>query len=99
SRIMLADVIRNSIESARPAMQAAEHNVAVSLPAEPVYLDGDLTRLAQVFSNLLTNSAKYTERGGHISVSAQVRGAEVEASVRDGGLGLPTDARHTLCDT
>jgi len=98
SRILLSDVIRNSIESARPAMQAAEHDLAVSLPPEPVYLDGDLTRLAQVFSNLLTNSAKYTERGGHISVSAQVLGADVEVSVRDDGIGIPPEAIDHIFD-
>jgi len=98
SRILLSDVIRNSIESARPAIQAAEHKLVVSLPAEPVYLDGDLTRLAQVFSNLLTNSAKYTERGGHIWVSAQLHGTQTEVSVRDDGIGIPPEAIDHIFD-
>jgi two-component sensor histidine kinase len=98
SRILLSDVIRNSIESARPAIEAAGHKLAVSLPAEPVYLDGDLTRLAQVFSNLLTNSAKYTERGGHVSVAARLRGTEIEISVRDDGIGIPPEAIGHIFD-
>jgi signal transduction histidine kinase len=52
-------------------------------------LDADLTRLAQVFSNLLTNSAKYTERGGHIWLAAERRGGEVVVSVRDTRIGIP----------
>jgi len=98
SRITLADVIRNSIESARPSIQAAEHKLSVSLPSEQVYVDGDLTRLAQVFSNLLTNSAKYTEHGGHISVSAQQNGTEIEVSVRDDGIGIPPEAIDHIFD-
>ena len=54
-----------------PLIEAAGHELTVSLPPEPVYLDADLTRLAQVFSNLLTNSAKYTERGGRIWLTAE----------------------------
>ena len=98
SRITLADVIRNSIESARPSIQAAEHKLSVSLPSEQAYVDGDLTRLAQVFSNLLTNSAKYTEHGGHIWVSAQQNGTEIEVSVRDDGIGIPPEAIDHIFD-
>ena len=70
---------------------AAGHELTVSLPTEPVCLDADLTRLAQVFANLLTNSAKYTERGGHIWLAAERRGKDVFVSVRDNGIGIPTD--------
>ena len=54
-----------------------------------MFLDADLTRLAQVLSNLLTNSAKYTERGGRIWLDAERRGDEVVVSVRDTGIGIP----------
>jgi PAS domain S-box-containing protein len=98
TRVLLAEVIGNSIESARPAIQAADHKLSVSLPTEPIYLDGDLTRLAQVFSNLLTNSAKYTEPGGHIWVTAEPRESAIEVSVRDDGIGIPTDALFHIFD-
>ncbi len=70
SPITLADVIEIAVETARPAIDEAAHALTVSLPPDAVYLDADLTRLAQVFSNLLTNSAKYTERGGTITLTA-----------------------------
>ena len=74
SRVLLADVVSSAVETARPLIEAAGHQLTVSLPPEPVCLDADLTRLAQVFGNLLTNSAKYTERGGHIWLTAERRG-------------------------
>ena len=70
----------------------------MSLPAEPLFLDADLTRLAQVFSNLLTNSAKYTERGGRIRLEAKRQGGEVVVSVRDNGIGIPAAAIPRLFD-
>ncbi len=70
ARVPLAAVIDSAVETARPAIEAEGHELTVSLPAEPLFLDADLTRLAQVFSNLLTNSAKYTPPGGHIWLTA-----------------------------
>lgn len=61
-------------------------------------LDADLTRLAQVFSNLLTNSAKYTDRGGHIWLTAERCEVEVAISARDTGIGIPADALPRLFD-
>jgi PAS domain S-box-containing protein len=98
TRVLLAEVIANSIESARPAIQAADHKLSVSLPTEPIYIDGDLIRLAQVFSNLLTNSAKYTEPNGHIWVTAESREGAIEVSVRDDGIGIPPDALFHIFD-
>ena len=101
SRVLLADVVSSAVETARPAIEAAGHELTVSLPPEPVHLDADLTRLAQVFGNLLTNSAKYTQRGGHIWLTAERRGEEVVVSVRDNGIGIPAESlaqhlRHVL---
>lgn len=90
--VTLAEVIRSAIETADSAIKTAGHKLTVDLPPEPIHLNADLTRLAQVFSNLLTNSAKYTEYGGQIWVTARCEGAEVEISVRDTGIGiLPND--------
>jgi PAS domain S-box-containing protein len=98
SRLLLSAVVSSAVETARPAIDAAGHELTVLLPPEPIFLDADLTRLAQVFSNLLTNSAKYTERGGHIWLTAERRGREVVVTVRDNGIGIPADALPRIFD-
>lgn len=92
SRVLLADVVGSAVETARPAIEAAEHRLVVSLPSDPIFLHADLTRLAQVFSNLLSNSAKYTKPGGCISFTAQRQDSEIVVSVTDTGIGIPADA-------
>jgi signal transduction histidine kinase len=79
SRLLLSDVVNSAIETARPLIEAAGHTLAVSLPREPIHLDGDLTRLSQVFSNLLANSAKYTDPHGQIFVDV-IRRQETSSS-------------------
>jgi CheY-like chemotaxis protein/anti-sigma regulatory factor (Ser/Thr protein kinase) len=84
----LAEVVAAAVESAGPVVEAAGHTLTVDLPPGPVHLDADQTRLAQVFSNLLTNAAKYTERGGDIRLAAERRDGGVVVSVRDTGIGI-----------
>ena len=67
------------------------HELTVTLPEQPIIVDADLTRLAQVFSNLLNNSAKYTDRGGHIWLTAERQGSDVVVSVKDTGIGIAAD--------
>ncbi|HEX4611272.1 MAG TPA: PAS domain S-box protein, partial [Urbifossiella sp.] len=98
SRILLADALSSAVETARPVIEAAGHELTTDLPADPVTLDADLTRLAQVFSNLLTNSAKYTERGGRIALAARRDGAEVVVTVTDTGIGIPAEALPRIFD-
>ncbi|HET6423610.1 MAG TPA: ATP-binding protein [Planctomycetaceae bacterium] len=97
-RIALTEIVHTAVETARPAIQAEDHHLQISLPAEPLFLFADLTRLAQVFSNLLTNSAKYTPRGGTISLSAEQQRDEVVVSVRDNGIGIPREAMGQIFD-
>jgi PAS domain S-box-containing protein len=103
ARVTLADVVGSAVETARPLIEAARHELVVTLPPEPVVLDADLTRLAQVLSNLLTNSAKYTEAGGKIWLTAELASRERERpevilSVRDTGIGIPAEALPTIFD-
>jgi PAS domain S-box-containing protein len=98
SHVLLADVVSSAIETARPVIEDEGHELSVSLPQRPVLLDADLTRLAQVFSNLLTNSAKYTPRSGRIWLSAEQRGGEVVVSVRDTGIGIPAKSLRNIFD-
>jgi PAS domain S-box-containing protein len=85
------DVLRGALETARPLIEAREHALEVALPAAPLPLQGDGTRLAQVFSNLLNNAARYTPRGGRIRVDAGCEAGEIVARVSDDGLGIPAD--------
>jgi signal transduction histidine kinase len=89
-RTALTDVLANAIEASRPLIEAHAHDLQVEVhPAVPVIVDGDPHRLAQIFSNLLSNSAKYTDRGGQITVSLACEGGEAVVSVRDTGIGIP----------
>lgn len=97
-RIALADVIQGAIESSRPIVEQSNHLLIVSLPAPPIYLNGDLVRLAQVFLNLLINAAKYTDRGGRIWLSVEVAGDEAVVSVKDSGMGIAPEKLPRLFD-
>jgi PAS domain S-box-containing protein len=98
ARVLLADVVGSAVETVRPLIDAGGHTLNVSIPPEPVYLDADLTRLAQVFGNLLANSAKYTPHGGHIRLVAERCGDEVGVTVRDDGIGIPAESLGRIFD-
>ncbi|WP_168221614.1 PAS domain S-box protein [Aquisphaera giovannonii] len=97
-KVPLADVVSAAVETARPALDQAGHEFRVALPPEPVYLDADLTRLAQVFANLLTNAAKYTEPGGRVTLAAEVRDGDVSVEVSDSGIGIPAESLPRIFD-
>jgi CheY-like chemotaxis protein/two-component sensor histidine kinase len=86
--VTLASVVEAALEASRPAIEAGNHALEVALPATQVYLDADPVRLAQVFSNLLTNAAKYTDRGGRLRLSARIEGPDVAVSMEDNGIGV-----------
>jgi signal transduction histidine kinase len=90
--VELAAVCETALETSRPVIEAGRHELTVSLPSEPVLLEADPLRLAQVLSNLLNNAAKYTEDGGRIRISAERRGGEVVVSVEDNGIGIAPEA-------
>ena len=95
-RIELGQVIQAAIEASRPLVEAKAHRLSLSPLPFPVHLDADLTRLVQVFTNLVNNAAKYTDRGGHISISAEREGSQVAVTVADNGSGIPVGARAKL---
>jgi CheY-like chemotaxis protein len=90
--------VNSAIETVRPLVDAGGHSLTVSLAEPPIFLDADLTRLAQVFGNLLTNSAKYTRKGGRIWLSSKRQGTEVAVIVRDTGKGIPREALPHIFD-
>jgi PAS domain S-box-containing protein len=88
-RIDLADAINSAIETSRPLIEESGHQLETALDHQPMPLDADLTRLAQVFLNLLNNSAKYTAAGGRIWLSSARDGDCAVVRVRDSGVGIP----------
>lgn len=96
--VVLSDVVSSAVETARPSIDNAEHHLEVILPPEPVRLDADLTRLAQVLGNLLTNAAKYTPKRGAITLRAEPRPGEVVISVEDNGIGLHKESLNSIFD-
>jgi signal transduction histidine kinase len=87
-RIDLRTVLRSAVETIEPLSQAAGHVMALNLPATPLWVYADFTRLAQAFGNLLNNAVKYTDHGGRISVSATVDVDEAVVDVSDTGIGI-----------
>jgi PAS domain S-box-containing protein len=97
-RADLAEVLQAAVEASRPLIEAAGVELTVALPAEPIHVDADVTRLAQVFTNLLNNAAKFTERGGHVWLTADRQGSDVVVSVRDTGIGIPAEMLSKVFD-
>jgi PAS domain S-box-containing protein len=90
-RVELAKVVSIAVEGSRPLLEKWEHKLRVTLPPEPIYLDADLTRLAQVLLNLLNNAAKYTDRGGRVWLTAAQEREEAILRVKDTGIGIPQE--------
>jgi PAS domain S-box-containing protein len=90
-RIELASVVQHAVEMCRPLAQCAKHEITVTFPPEPIYVNADPVRLAQVFSNLLNNSCKYTEPEGRIGLTAERQGSDVVVTVEDNGTGIPPE--------
>lgn len=88
-RLELAKALGQAVETSRPTIEQAGHDLLIDVPSGPISVDADMTRLAQVFCNLLNNAAKYTEPGGQIRLSVRRHGAEAVVSVRDNGVGIP----------
>ena len=88
-RVELSVVVRNAVETSHPLLAQMGHDLSLDVPPVPIYVDGDMTRLAQVVSNLLNNAAKYTGRGGRIRLSAEQQGSEAVVTVEDNGVGIP----------
>jgi signal transduction histidine kinase/CheY-like chemotaxis protein len=98
-RVDLGSVVQDAVETSRSLIETAGHHLTVNLSPKPVTVMADRTRLAQVFANLLNNSAKYTAPGGNIALSVERQGTDVVVSVKDDGMGIPRDMLPRIFDT
>jgi len=98
SQITLQTVVDHAVESTQPLIAAANHRLELQVAEQPVWLDGDLTRLAQVLSNLLSNAAKYTPPGGTIVLFAGVEGDHAVMRVSDSGRGIAPAMQERIFD-
>lgn len=96
--ISLQEAVRAALEASRPLVDAGEHHLSVVMPEEPLWVEGDLTRLAQVVSNLINNAAKYTPQGGSIAISMGRSDHQVEIRVADTGVGIDSDMLPRVFD-
>jgi len=91
----LRSVVESALETSRPFLDRKDHELTIRLPEKNLTLNADPLRLAQVLSNLLTNSAKYTDAGGKIELAARVDD-QLIISVKDNGIGIPPEQLHRL---
>jgi signal transduction histidine kinase/CheY-like chemotaxis protein len=97
-RVELKAVVNDALEVVRSYIELHGHELVIDLPDRPVFLHGDATRLAQILSNLLNNAAKYTNRGGRVSLSARVDERSLVLHVADNGIGIAPDMLHQVFD-
>ena len=90
-RVELKAVVNDALEVVRSYIELHGHELVIDLPDRPVFLHGDATRLAQILSNLLNNAAKYTNRGGRVSLAARVEDRNLIINVADNGIGIAPD--------
>jgi len=84
----LVDVLKAAVEASGASIERARHQLRVTLPPEPLYVEGDRTRLTQIVTNLVDNAAKYTDPGGRIWLTAEREGTEAVIRVKDSGIGI-----------
>jgi PAS domain S-box-containing protein len=94
--VSLRDALARSVEAAQAQIEAKQHHLEVSVPDEDCHVSGDLDRLAQVFSNLLSNAAKYTPPGGRIRIELTVNDEEAVVCVTDTGVGIPKEQQERV---
>jgi CheY-like chemotaxis protein len=88
-RVALSEVIALAIEGLQAPLEQREHRLEVVPSRDELYVEGDRVRLTQVFSNLISNALKYTQRGGRIQVRMEPEGEQAAVSISDTGIGIP----------
>ncbi len=94
----ICDAIRDAIESVQPMIDESNHILTVRYPGNDAWVDGDQVRLAQIFTNIVNNAAKYTPRGGQIEIKVDTTQTSVRVDVTDSGVGIPKDKINDIFD-
>ena len=97
-KVLLTEILGNAVESSRAVIEANRHELTIDLRVKKLLVDGDPDRLVQVFSNLLVNSAKYTDAGGHITLTLDREMSEAVVTVQDNGIGIAPAALEQIFD-
>ena len=97
-QVAVSAIVEQAVETVRPLIEERAHTLTISLPSEPVWLHGDAARLEQVVVNLLVNSAKYSDEGGHIWLTVEQDGDRAVLRVRDLGDGIPPELLPRIFD-
>ena len=99
SPLLLADVVQSAAEISQPVLDSHKQELMIDLPQQPVVIDGDATRLSQVFSNLLIKASKYSPPGKSISLSARHSAdGKVAVSIKDQGVGIEPEVQSYIFD-
>jgi PAS domain S-box-containing protein len=96
--ITVKSIVDSAIEASKPFIDEHKHSLKISIPDQPVFILGDLTRLSQVVSNLINNAAKYTHDLGQIELSVFKLNDSVAIQVKDNGLGIPSEMLERIFD-
>lgn len=97
-KVLVTEILGTAVESARSVLEANRHRLSIDLRAKNLMVDGDPHRLVQVFSNLLLNSAKYTDAGGLITLTLERENSEALVAVQDNGIGIPQGSLEEIFD-
>ncbi len=90
-RVELAPIIDQAVDAVGPLFRSMDHELTITLPPHPIYLDADSARLAQVIGNLLSNAGKFTDKGGHVWLTVEQEGGQAVIRVRDNGIGIAAE--------
>ena len=94
--VELASIVQHAVEAARPLCTTMGHELTVTLPQEPVYLNADPARLSQVVGNLLNNACKFTGKGGRVRLTVEREGSQALLRVQDSGIGIAPEQRDRI---
>ncbi len=97
-RVDVIAVLQSAVEISQPGIEARHHRLSLNVPPGPIFVEGDSTRLAQVFANLLNNAAKYTDEGGSIDVRLEESSEDVAVHIVDSGLGIAPEQQDSIFD-